>query len=207
MRRYIIPVVNNTMHTKPPGVCTTTLNKNSPANGDSRGYKIVAGKLKDPIPKIQPSTQSDEPQIVQCDVSNKHKVVCVSVCKEEYQCHNLQCDNVHKDICPHKTNNNLPSEVAGALTHNAPKDKASTVLSEEDAVGNTTAGSQKIVTEPTAVPVDIQKVKPNEVHTEYVQQPHISKKIVDNMASNSIYNLKKTSKCDTPLDEDPKDYD
>lgn len=170
-------------------------------NTSQRNFGLTAGHLKNPIPKQQPSTSDDNVHQVQSDVSGKHKVVVVSSCKDQNQCHKRLCDTIHENICPHKAGSEqLITELAGNLTHKIPKGKQGIKLDESDAVGQ--KKPQFLVTEITTVPVEFTNVKKNDSATEFIQRTNIPEIVSKNLPKNSTLNLKNTSQIDTPEDNE-----
>jgi len=169
-----------------------------------RDLQISGGKFNDKQANtIIPSTKSDLPEEVQSDQSGYHKLVVVKSCTD-YQCHNKLCDSLHENVCSLKQGDttNAVSELGGALTHKIPANKKGIELAPDNINGETKNGSQKLVQENTTVPVDESKFKQDVKVTEYVQQAKISKNIVQALPSNSPVNLKETSSCNSPNDDE-----
>ena len=165
---------------------------------NQRSFKVMGGQFKKPPASIIPSTMNNDPEQIQSDISGFHKVTVVKTCPEN-QCHNRQCDSVHKEICPHKNDSAYVSELGGALTHKIPHNKEGVSLDTHDANGD--KKPQFLVKEKTTVPVNPENFKENAKMTDFVQREDIANKIKNSMPANSAIALKNTSINDTPYDE------
>lgn len=85
------------------------------------------------------------------------------------------------------------------MTHKIPHGKQGIELDKTDSEGK--SSPQMMVKEKTAVPVNSNNYKENEIMTSFVQSKKVAEKIIQNLPSNSVLNLKNTSETDIPKDD------
>lgn len=111
-------------------------------------------------------------------------------------------NNSYDKVCFHEPKDSLlVTELAGAMTHKIPSDKKGIILNQYDMDGKNVKGPQWIVQEKTAIPLVKSKCKENKKATEYIQQGHIAKKIIQILPQGLVLSLKNTSEIDSPLDD------
>lgn len=183
----------------------TTLPKN-PSAPSQRTFLVEAGRMRKPIEQQQPSVGVNLTEQVQSDTSGNHGIAIVTVC-EQNQCHNRDCYNKDREICPLLQGNKeckevrSATELAGNLTKKIPNDKQGVKLDDTNFKGEN--NPQHLVTEKTTVPINRDKdFKPSEKQTDYVAQPHIGPKIASSLPPTSIYHQKDTTNHDAPKDDE-----